>query len=306
VTLGGYLLTEVLFGVSLLAFALAFLTAIERRSFAWAAAAGLLAGWTYLVNEVALVLVLGLTALHAALAWRRTSGAERARLLRCMTIVTLLFAAFPVGWSVREAVSVGDPALRGSARAVQTMSHGAYPDFIHRNPAFREYPYLDDPEQPEFGSSFGAFSRILAKRVAERPLRYASWYLFEKPYWLWSWRILQGDPNEDIYVYPVERSLYRQFAPAEWSCILMQLLHLPLVVLAFYAAFLCVRGVRGSASFDAALALPLLPAAVLILVTVLYTVFACWSRYAVPFRPVLYVAAVWGAAELVQRLRARA
>ena len=36
-------------------------------------------------------------------------------------------------------------APRGSGRAITSMSHGAYPGFVHKDIRFKYYPYREDP-----------------------------------------------------------------------------------------------------------------------------------------------------------------
>ena len=79
------------------------------------------------------------------------------------------------------------------------------------------------PEQPEFGSSLGAFYRILGNRVREEPLRYIRWYAVGKPYTLWSWNIIQG--VGDIYIYPARESGFQHSQIIRTIHALMKALH---------------------------------------------------------------------------------
>ncbi|NJL60252.1 MAG: hypothetical protein HC887_12100 [Desulfobacteraceae bacterium] len=69
--------------------------------------------------------------------------------------------------------------------------------------------------QSEFSSSLSSFSKIFWSRFQERPIRYISWYLFEKPYYFWSWNILVG--QGDVYIYEIKKSLYQTSAAANFT-----------------------------------------------------------------------------------------
>ena len=149
-----------------------------------------------------------------------------------------IFCLSPAVWMMRNA-KLPPEAPRGSDRAIVTMSHGAYPGFVHKDPKHKYYPYRDDPMQPAFGASFQNFRAILWQRFKQRPLRYIRWYLLEKPYYLWSWDNLQSQrlgyqhPGRgDIYVYPVESSLYMRSIPANLTRLVMKALHPILLILA--------------------------------------------------------------------------
>ncbi len=210
------------------------------------------------------------------------------------------FVLLTGSWSLRNSIKVEDPILRGSTRALSTMSHGSYPGFMYESEKFRYYPYKEDPAQPGISRSFDKFSEVLLSRVSERPLRYASWYLVEKPYWLWSWNILQG--QGDVYVYRVAESLYSKRAVANLSKTAMHWLH-PLVMLMLLYGVLQVswRAIRGR--LDEVPHTALVMFTVLVYFTALYTVFAPWPRYAVPLRPELYLATAWTAWQLAVRIR---
>lgn len=122
--------------------------------------------------------------------------------------------------SFRNKIFLPSIAPTGYSRLISTMSHGTYPDFIYKDPNFKYLPYHEDPMQPEFGSSF---REILWARFKKNPLLYMKWYFLEKPYYLWSWSILQG--QGDIYVYPVKTSLYMTSNIACISKVTMKFLH---------------------------------------------------------------------------------
>lgn len=287
VTSGGYILTETLFGTTLLLGLLLFCRGVMGGRRAPLAGAGLVFGFGFLTNEACLFLPL---ALLAALALRRAGGpAARTPWL----IFVLLFGAVAGGWLYRNHTAVPAGAPTSQARALATLSHGTYPGWVHSDPRYRYSAYLEDPEQPEFGSSWERFGSVFWQRLQERPLRHLAWYLFEKPYYLWSWSILQG--QGDVYVFPVAESLYETTAVAEATRWSMAVLHPVVLVLAALGALVALIGRHRLAS-----PIPLLLTATAAYFTVVYSIFAPWPRYSVPLRPELYLLATWAVAAAVR------
>ena len=247
-------------------------------------AAGLLFGAAAACNEVLLLVPL-------VVAWPlwRTAGAEWAALL-------LAVALLPSGaWTLRNGVM--PLHLTGEQRAIASISHGSYPGMVYRDPLRRDLPYREDPEQPTFGSSWFALEGILKQRVAAEPLRYASWYLLEKPVWLWGWNVVQG---RDVLVYDVANSPYEQqsvMAATHW---VMRVLHIPLMVFAAAAALVAARNARrrcpGAAQATAF--------AVLVVTLVLLAVVPD-PRYLQPVRPLVFVMAATGIAWLAATVASR-
>jgi hypothetical protein len=171
------------------------------------------------------------------------------------------------------------------------MSHGAYPDFIHKSPYYKRFPYREDPLQPLFGSSVENFWRVLWPRVKKDPVRYLRWYLTGKPYYLWSWDIIQG--AGDIYIVPVEKSLFQVSAAAGGIREIMKFLHPVTLFLALSSIPAIFLGKRSCGNGAPACSLPVLPLTICIYFTLIYMVFAPWPRYGVPLRPELYLCAMW-------------
>jgi len=221
-------------------------------------------------------------------------------LLPKIVLFMVIYSVFPAGWALRNTVSLSPHAPRGSDRAVKTLSHGAYPGFVYKNLNLKYMPYKEDPMQPAFGSSFSNFRKILWTRFKERPVRYLSWYLFEKPYYLWSWNNLQsqvggnlGRGRGDVYVYPAKTSLYLTSAGANLSRNIMKYLHPAILVLALVGVFFVFIKYRSRKNnyyfYDWSIFLFF----VIIYYTSLYTLFAPWPRYSVPLRPELYLFVLW-------------
>lgn len=285
VTSTSYVLTETTAAVLLCGG----LLALSRRR---VRTAGLVFGALFLVNEVWFPLPFLLAPLL--------------RDRRAALGFLLCFGALALPWLVRNQVNVpDDPDRAGSHRAIATMTHGTYVDWVHEDPRYRYSAYMEDPEQPRFSSSWSAFFEIFGARFAERPLRITAWYLFEKPYWLWSWSVLQG--KGDVYIYPVAQSLYEEQFIAKATHRVMWVLHPITLVLALVGMLhLAWRGRRGrrqpSDPGTTAHRTPWLVAVPILYATALYVAFAPWPRYSIPLRPELYTLAVWAAVAVVPNL----
>jgi len=184
VSISSYILTETFFCFFLLASTGCFMIALQKKHSMLFFFAALLFGYTYLINETVLLLpfiFVFISFLSFKLIFKRF---KENNLGYKLILFLLLFTLFPAGWALRNNISLPPDAPTGSFRATSTLSHGAYPGFIYKNPQYKYFMYKEDPMQPEFGSSFKSFRRILWSRFKERPLRYISWYIFEKPYYL--------------------------------------------------------------------------------------------------------------------------
>jgi 4-amino-4-deoxy-L-arabinose transferase-like glycosyltransferase len=303
VSLTSYVLTETLFCFLLILASLCFAEAMRASSALLSALSGILFGATYLTNETALLIPVLFAAVILLAARRFEHSDSRRRLRARMVLFIVTFSLFPGGWMMRNATSVPPDMPRGTDRALANLSHGAYPGFLYEDPRFKYFPYREDPMQPAFGSSLGDFARILWARVRERPFRYMTWYLFEKPYHLWSWNILQG--QGDVYVYPVETSLYQKSRTAELTRLGMKGLHPVILLLALAGIPLLWRVLKRGTGGTRLEQTPTLVAGVILYYSLLYVIFAPWPRYAVPLRPELYLLAVWSAAEVVRLLGER-
>jgi len=300
ITTAPCVLSETLFAFLLSAAICAYLYANLRKTPVLLSLSAVLFGFAYLVNEIAFfipVIFAAVSMVFQHFGWDNTPGSAARRRI-CLFLV--VFAVFPAAWMMRNALHLPADAERGSARAVKTMSHGAYPDFIHKDAYFQRFPYREDPEQPAFGSSFGQFFRILSQRARKEPIRYATWYFIGKPYYLWRWSILQG--VGDIYIFPLSGDLFAVSSSAGAVKKIMEMLHPWLLLLA--AAGLPLLFMRHRKEPDPAgrFRLPLYFFAVCIYATVLYMVFAPWPRYSIPFRPQLYLCAMWVVHDLVRRV----
>lgn len=286
----GYLLTETLttFGLALASWLLVRLVDVppdgRMRGSGWLCGAAF--ALTGLTNES----LAPLPWLLAGLIVYRTAAPRPAGLVRHLVAMLAVCALAHGAWAVRNAVALGPDAPRGSSRALQTISHGTYPGFVHQDPRWRYMPYRDDPEQPRYGEDFGHFCAVFGRRVGERPLRYLSWYAFEKPYHLWGFDGLQA--SREIYTYDASQSLYDQHAVAGLTLSAMRALHWPLVLLALAGAVALVRRPRRADGATTGLQCLVV---CLGLGTCIGVVFAPWPRYVIPMRPQTFVLAAFAA-----------
>jgi len=299
-----YVLTETLFGTVFLAGAFFLSLALEKSRLSIFVLSGIFFGYAYLVNETLFFLpwFLCLAILYFS------SNPEKTNILKSLTagpffrglvVVLVIFSTFSGAWIMRNRISVGSGPMSSKQRALNTLTHGTYPGFIYKDPRYRYFPYREDPEAKEFAESTSSFIRIFSRRFREKPLRYLSWYILEKPYYLWSWNILQGEG--DVYIYPVNKSLYRASRPANLTRIIMKGLHPVILILTLIGFFLSAKlwffkGPRPTIPH-------LIVLAPILYFTLLYTVFVSWPRYSVPLRPFLYLFSIWTAQTLMGMMR---
>jgi 4-amino-4-deoxy-L-arabinose transferase-like glycosyltransferase len=315
ITMTGYMLTETLFSFMLLTAILCWQHAMKYRRLSLFIAAGFFFGCAYLTNQTIFFLPF-----LFALSWICLNRFDvikipKNRLLGKIGLFLIMFSLFPIGWALRNQINLAPDAPKGIDRAVVTMSHGAYPDFIYKDPRFRRFPYREDPMQPAFGASLNNFRKIFWTRFRENPIRYLRWYFIGKPYYLWRWNIIQGEG--DVYIYPVKNSLFQRSEIANLTKEVMRCLHPFILVLAlggipaFYFKYRrknislhppsqgkgradSPEGLKAEQNFSDT---PVFLLITVIYITLIYMVFAPWPRYSIPFRSELYLLAVWVFAE---------
>ena len=292
-----YVLTETLFGFVFLLALLLFLYAIRRRADLLFAASGASFGYAYLINETALLIPFILVGITLVSDGRGYRSAVQFPFLRGTVWFLVIFCLFPISWAIRNKTNVPPGASQGKERVLMTLTHGTYPGFVYKDPAYKYYPYKEDPKQPAYSASFSNFTTIFWERFRERPVRYLTWYLLEKPYYLWSWNILQG--QGDVYIYPVVESIYQRLAVVNVTRELMKHLHPAVLVLTLISFPLFWVRYRRKTEGLSVTDTPVLPLVTLMVYTFIYMIFFSLPRYSIPFRPVLYVCALWSLAVLI-------
>ena len=71
--------------------------------------------------------------------------------------------------------------------------------------------------------SYAAFFNELVANIGQDPMQVLAWYSVHKPVLLWDWDILVG--FGDIYIYPVDFSLYHISIPAIITYSIMRSMH---------------------------------------------------------------------------------
>ncbi len=141
VAMSGYILSETLFSFVLLSAILCYIVALERNRYVFFATAGGLFGYAFLTNETVLILPL-ILALITLVNYQKSIGSTVSRNLVLKLVLFLsVFLLFPLSWNLRNIMVIPSDAPRAADRAIQTLSHGAYPGFIHKDPAYKYYPY---------------------------------------------------------------------------------------------------------------------------------------------------------------------
>ena len=291
VSISSYILTETFFSFFLLASLSCITLAIQKKKAFLFILSSLLFGYTYLINETSFFIPFIIIALVFFRNLKKTRGDMNKKLLVNLIIFLSVYLLFPVGWTIRNNISLRPGSPTGSSRLISTLSHGAYPDFLYKKPEFKYFPYKEDPMQPEFGSSFHSFKKILWSRIKKHPFKYITWYLFKKPYWLWSWNILQG--QGDIYIYPVIKSLYMSSYLANISRVIMKVIHPILLVLALTSLPLLFYTGQRKDNNESGVYQHILLFIICLYFTAIYTIAAPWPRYSVPLRPELYLCSIW-------------
>jgi len=224
------ILTETLFAFLLLLAIWIFQYAMTKGKIWPFILAGMCFGLAYLTNEISLFLPFVFACIAFSGGALKKQAVSRNRRLLNVFVFLVVFSLFPGIWLLRNHLQLPDDAKRGVHRAVITLSHGAYPDFVYKNPRFKRFPYREDPLQPSFGDSIDNFMRILWARFKNEPVRYLKWYLIGKPRYLWSWDIIQG--VGDVYIYPVKVYLFENSVMAHLVKAMMRFLHPFLLLLA--------------------------------------------------------------------------
>ncbi|MBU0987830.1 MAG: glycosyltransferase family 39 protein [Proteobacteria bacterium] len=300
ISMTSYMLAETLMSFVLTASIFSFYHAVKQGRHLWFAMAGFGFGLVYLTNEAALFIPYFFV--FAVLLISRFSAGKNSdtNLLLSAVLFLLIFSLFPIGWMLRNHIVPAPDAPKGKNRMIATMTHGTYPGFIYKSSKYKNFPYREDPMQPEFSASFSNFGRIFRERFKQRPLRYLCWYLLEKPYYLWSWDNLQSQMGTekrpgcgDVYFYPVITSLYQTSKAADLTRKIMKYLHPLILVLALAGIPICYSRYRRKKIEEPIANMPIFLFIPVCYFSLLYMVFAPWPRYSVPLRPVLYLCAMW-------------
>jgi len=285
-------LSETLFAFMLLLMAVTMVAAQRRGSHILGVSSGLVGGLAYLVNPVVLLFP---PVIAGLLATRR-----QARLgLSLLLGFTLVAGA----WSIRNS-GLPDSASAGH-RASMNLVEGSWPLFLdaHNDQAINEVAraiadavreeeeLMSRDPQAGFQSMWGRFQ--------EDPRYYLRWYLLDKPYLLWEWRIRIG--WGDIYFAETRDSPFDRNSTLRAMHGFFRWSNPYLFALASLGALIClVRMVRRTEQ-----PFPLVVVALFfVYITAIHTVFQAEPRYSVAYRPFEILLAVSIIAVAIARLAA--
>lgn len=308
IAIDGYLLTETLFGFLCTVGLLLWGNACQHKNHRLAAAAGLTFGAAALTN--AILLPFGII-LAVFLAWRMPA---LRKICLTLTIASLLL---PASWSFRNThIQNSAPGSSSRDRAVQNLVQGSWPSY---HSAWRQSILGDAAAKASARTTLDAINKEYetlrtaptqgAKEIAQRldmhPLRYAAWYLLQKPYDLWNWDIQIG--QGDIYPYPTLNSPFRTnviWLALEIICRMFN----PLLVLLALAGLLYAMVKQPYPNMprkqpnQAAL---VAVACLLSFATLVYTALQSEPRYSIPFRSLEILLALTTAAKIIAWRRQR-
>jgi len=288
ITINGFLLSETLFGF-LCALGLWLLARASVKQRTWPTiTAGAVLGAAALTN--AILLPFGFL-LAGFLAWRKLAPRK---FCVALAIGALLL---PGLWAIRN-TQIPPPAVGASSkdRALQNLVQGAWPSY---HSAYRD-SFFGDDETREAGrntlraidAEYAALrdtpaigARAILHRLGQHPLRYAGWYIFQKPAELWGWSVMIG--QGDIYVYPTKNAPFQISAP--WIA-LAAIGHAinPLVMLLTLVGLGVTwwqhRRHLKAAEVPTPQMAPIATACLLVFITLVFTALQAEPRYSIPFR----------------------
>jgi hypothetical protein len=273
----GALLSEVAFGFTLMA-GLYFLTrAFDGPRPCFIVLAALAFGYAYLINP----LIALFPPVIALLIWRERSG-------RAALIFTSIFLAPLLAFALRSALleNHGNQTER-VGRAAINFVQGAWPEYhwawqMQRFGEPNAIAVMRDISAETAALSASPMTGLstIAKRLRERPAQYAVWYLWHKPWLLWSWEIQIGPGG--VYVLDVRNSPLETHPILRWATAALRLSNPLLSLLALGGMLAMLYGglLRKPWAPTAALA----TAALALYLTAVHTIFQAEPRYANSYR----------------------
>ena len=286
-----YILTESLFTFLLLLSTWASAWACASKDWRRFAVAGLAWGLCSLTRAttqfIPLVFVVVALAAPGLRAWRKPAFA-----------MLLAFLVVESPWVFRNRVTELNP--NQPSLIVSFLHHGSYPGLMYQNrPESFGIPYQFDPGNAAASASVSAALQDIAGKFREEPVKYLRWYLIGKPVALFSWSISGG--VGDLYTYPMDRTPFYDEGVFIGLRAIALTLHWPLMALGMFGAISVffwpgILGLSGDRLWVARVV-----AGVVLYATAFHMIGAPFSRYGVPFRPVMYLLAVAVAAGLLAR-----
>jgi 4-amino-4-deoxy-L-arabinose transferase-like glycosyltransferase len=281
-TISTYLLTESLFLFLVLASVWMSLVAMATPTRWKLLGAGLLWGACSLVRPT--VQFLPVLFVLAALALPRFRQYRHAAVL-----VFVGFLVVQAPWQIRN--NTTQFAANQPSLTAKFLHHGSYPEFMYQNrPETYGFPYDADPDSERLSRDVSSALANIARHFRDDPLTYAHWYLIGKPGAFLSWGIING--YGDIYTYPPRHTPYREDSRFQAIRVVALILHWPLMLLGLGGAMAAWWRPRLFASGDRAIFAARIVSAIVLYAIAFHMIGAPFPRYAIPFRPLVYMLAL--------------
>lgn len=188
-------------------------------------------------------------------------------------------------WIIRNIVTLnktGDKRL-----TINFLHHGMYPNFTFDEvPESYGFPYRYDSRTAEISKDTASVLKEIARRFWLEPLKHIKWFILKKPIAFWSWNIVQG--RGDAFVYPVSKSPYFSNKFFQWTHLLMNALHWPIVLLCMFGSLMAWAPLSTFNLPEKSIFVARFASILLIYFTLIHMIGAPFPRYSVPLRPFLY------------------
>lgn len=290
VVISAWMLTETLFGALIMTALWMSARLAERGGIINAISTGLVWGLTALTNPVATLIPVLLAV-----------PTGRLRGWRLAALMVIAGSLLPATWAVRNHNL--PTAASSTGRALMNLVEGSWPEYhraihIGRTPQEAVIADLINQQIAMTVSHPAAGFAQIGQRLAGDPARYLRWYLIQKPYLLWDWRIRVGTGGPDgIEVAPLSHSPYRFIPLLGLSLDVFRALNPLAFVLALLGILWTARRWK---EHTPALAFTAVTA---VYATVVYSVLQAEPRYSIPYRPLEILLAFAGVAMLREVVR---
>ncbi|MDA3886892.1 MAG: hypothetical protein PF638_14990 [Candidatus Delongbacteria bacterium] len=200
------------------------------------------------------------------------------QLLKKLWPAFVIFIIIILGWKIRNYFAIGsfsDPLLM-----INGLFHGSYPNFIYNTiPESYGFPYRFDPHENEYYNGIGTTFRLIWQRASEQPLKYISWYVIGKQFFLWQWNILSG--VGDIFIYPIKESPFLYQADLQFWHAIHKFLNIPIMLIGIvYSYYIIIIGFVKKMPVDISYVI----ASLIVYASLFHVIVAPFPRYGIPFK----------------------
>jgi len=208
---------------------------------------------------------------------------NRRKLILSLVIFLLTSYSFQFSWSAwRRTTGSFNHAM--SSQLKTAFLCGAYPNITYKK--LKGMPYREDSNFSQLmKKNYGEIIFYILDKVREKPFRYATWWLFEKPAMFWSWKVFFSD---GINFYPILYSWFDLSPVMHVLRAIMLTLHPFLVFFSATGVFLFFKQFKETLKSSGTICY-VLCLTLLIHFTLMFMVLAPFPRYALPMGPELYL-----------------